>query len=232
MSWLFRRRFQILLITAASLLGVFPLLRGIYGERLLLHFLITLVYLAALFAVFTKATLRLVALVLGAPTLIGIWTGYALPEITHPALVVTIHLFAAFFLAFCVATILRATFAEAVVSADSVYGAFCGYVLIGLAFGHLYVIVEALRPGSFNGLDVVKLHAEGPEWGRFQLTYFSFVTLTTLGYGDITPASDGAKGLVMVEAIMGQFYLAALVAELIGKRVAQVLSEPPSEQKK
>jgi hypothetical protein len=231
MNWLRRRRFQILLIGAVLLLGVFPLLRGIYAERLLLHLLITLVYLAALFAVFTNTKQRLAAFVLGTPTLAGIWTGFALPEVSHPAMVVAIHLIAAFFLAFCVGTILRTAFAEAAVSADSIYGAFCGYVLIGLAFGHLYVIVESLRPGSFKGLHPTLFHAEGAEWGRYQLTYFSFVTLATVGYGDITPASDAAKGLAIVEAIMGQFYIAVLVAELIGKRVSQVLSEPPSRPK-
>ncbi len=232
MNWLRRRRFQTLLIAAILLLGVFPLFRGIYGERLLLHILITLVYGTALFAIFTTTTVRLAALLLGTPPLVFIWTGYALPEITHPSLIVTANLLSAFFLGFCVVTILRAAFAEAGASADSVYGAFCGYVLIGLAFGHLYVIVETLYPGSFGGIDPARFRAGSAEWGRFQLTYFSFATLTTVGYGDITPARDGARGLVMVEAIMGQFYLAALVAELIGKRVAKMLSEPPPEPKK
>jgi voltage-gated potassium channel len=231
MNWLLRRRFQALLIAVVLLIVVFPMLRGVYGERLLFHVLVTLVYLAALFAVFTKRTLRWAALLLGTPTLIGIWTGYVLPGISHLPLVVGFHLLGALFLGFCVVTILRAAFAQAAVSSDSVYGAFCGYVLIGLAFGHLYCVVEALTPGSFTGSEAVKIHSENVGWGRFQLAYFSFMTLTTVGYGDITPSSDAAKGLAMVEAIIGQFYIAVLVAELIGKRMAQALSEPPSEPK-
>jgi hypothetical protein len=91
-------------------------------------------------------------------------------------------------------------------------------------FGHGYSLVEALAPGSFRGGDFV---TGPPDPGRVHLTltYFSFVTLTTVGYGDVAPAAGLARGLANVEAIVGQFYLAVLVADLIGKRVAQALSE-------
>jgi hypothetical protein len=62
---------------------------------------------------------------------------------------------------------------------------------------------------------------------HFQLTYFSFVTLTTVGYGDITPAREGPRGLAVVEAMVGQFYVAVLLGELIGKRVSHALEDRP-----
>jgi hypothetical protein len=77
-----------------------------------------------------------------------------------------------------------------------------------------------VAPGSFGGLPPA---AGGPH-AHFLLTYFSFVTLTTVGYGDITPAGDTARALAMIEAVAGQFYLAVLIAELVGKRLAQATS--------
>jgi len=59
---------------------------------------------------------------------------------------------------------------------------------------------------------------------HFQLSYFSFITLTTVGYGDITPTGNPVRSPSVAEAVTGQFYLAVLVAELIGKRVAQAPS--------
>jgi hypothetical protein len=60
----------------------------------------------------------------------------------------------------------------------------------------------------------------GEQQTFFRLTYFSFVMLTTVGYGDVTPGRDTVRSLAMVEAVAGQFYLAVLVADLVGKRVA------------
>lgn len=231
MNWLQRRRFEILLTVTFLSFGAFPFFRGIYGERVLLHVLMTLVCLAALFAIFDKRKLRLAALLLAAPTFVGIWTDYSRLGMTPP-MIVAAHVASAIFMSFCVIAILRTAFAQAVVSADSVYGAFCGYILIGLAFGHLYVAIETLTPGSITGLSSNRLPNEGTERLRFELTYFSFATLATVGYGDMTPVGDGARGMAMVEAVIGQFYLAVLVAELIGKRVSQMLSGPPSEPQK
>jgi hypothetical protein len=59
------------------------------------------------------------------------------------------------------------------------------------------------------------------------LTYFSVSTLTTVGYGDVTPATGVTRGLANVEAIVGQFFLAVVVADLIGKRVGSQLAAPP-----
>jgi voltage-gated potassium channel len=224
---LLRRRFLALLIVLLLLIAVYPLLQSVYAERLLLDALLTAVFVTALFAVFTKPALRVAALLLGIPALLGVWTRYVLPGAALPSAAAGLHMLAAAFLGFCVATILRTAYDEATVSADSVYGALCSYLLIGLAFGHVYCVLELLAPGSFLGNEAFKTQVQSEEWRRFQLTYFSFMTLTTVGYGDITPASDAAKGLAMVEAVAGQFYIAVLVAELIGKRVSQVISGRP-----
>jgi hypothetical protein len=229
MNLLLRRRFQVFVITLIVLFAGYPLVRSVPGNHFVFAVLISCVFVAAFLAVFPTRRQRVAALLMGVPTLIGMWTGFILPGIPLKVHGIAYHLLAAIFMGFCVVTILRTAYIEVGVSADSVYGAFCGYLLIGLAFSHLYSVVETFQPGSFTGIEPFTEQLESREKGRYLLTYFSFITLTTVGYGDISPKTDEAKGLAMVEAIVGQFYIAVLVAELIGKRVAQVLSGPPSD---
>ena len=167
---------------------------------------------------------RVIATLLGIPTLVGLWTGFFLPGVARVPLAVTFHLVAALFFGFTIGVILRDIHREKGVAADSVYGAFCGYLLAGLAFGNLFNVVELLAPGSFRGEDITPQMSDDRR--HFRLTYFSFITLATVGYGDITPGNDAARGLAAVEAIVGQFYIAVLVAELIGKRVSQAFAPP------
>src|SRR5262249_16444355 len=149
---------------------------------------------------------------------------YVLPGLPRIPLLVGFHLVAALLFGFTVATILRAIHKEASVSADAIYGALCGYLLVGAAFGHLYCLTEALNPGSFRGSEQFSTQLEMDDRHHFMLIYFSFVTLTSVGYGDITPGSGIVRSLAVVEAMMGQFYIAVLIGELIGKRVSQAVS--------
>jgi hypothetical protein len=229
MTWWFQRRFLALLLALGLLLVVYPLLRTAVGTRLLLDALLTIVFVAAFLTIFSQSRFRLLALLLGVPTIVGAWIGYVLPGLPRLPLVVSFHLVAALFFGFTVATILRAIHREQTVSADAIYGAFCGYLLVGLAFGHLYCVTEATNPGSFQGSEQFSTQLQVEARHHFLLTYFSFVTLTSVGYGDITPGSGTARSLAVVEAILGQFYIAALIGELIGKRVSQAMSSQHSE---
>ena len=98
-----------------------------------------------------------------------------------------------------------------------IYGAVSIYLLIGSGFGELYGAFAIADPAAFNGVEATE---SLDRISRF-MGYFSFVTLTTLGYGDITPAAHYLKVLAYVEAIIGQFYLAVLVARLVGTYIAQ-----------
>jgi len=99
---------------------------------------------------------------------------------------------------------------------NEIIGAVCIYLLMGLIWALIYLIVAQFIPQSFNGISQLSWHEN-----FFDLAYFSFVTLTTLGYGDITPAAPLARFLVYMEAIVGVFYMAILVASLIGARVSE-----------
>jgi len=93
-----------------------------------------------------------------------------------------------------------------------VQGALAVYLVIGLGWAHLYLLVNYLKPGSFQGS--VPLTTSVHEW-----YYYSFCTLTTLGYGDIIPVHPIARSLAIGEALFGQLYLAVLVARLIALEV-------------
>ncbi len=97
------------------------------------------------------------------------------------------------------------------------------YLLIGMLWGLIYEVLEFLAPGSFAG-DLLKNTQSALEM-RQHFQYLSFVTLTTLGYGDILPQTPGASALCHTEAIVGQIFLAVLVARLVGIQVSQQFSD-------
>jgi len=93
-------------------------------------------------------------------------------------------------------------------------GAVFGYFFIGLMWGFVFSVLESLQPGSFRVGG-----GQAAELNKFM--YYSFVTQTTLGYGDITPVTPPARSLSLLEAVIGQFYQAVLIARLVGLHIAQ-----------
>jgi hypothetical protein len=217
-----------MLLALGMLMIVYPILRGAFSTRLLFDALLTTVFLAAFFMIFAQQRLRFVAFVLGVPTIVGAWIDYVIPGLPRLALLACFHLVAALFFGFTVAIILHAIHKQEGVSGDAIYAAFCGYVLVGLTFGHFYGLAETLNPGSFQASEQVRTQMQANDRHHLLLTYFSFITLTTVGYGDITPGTGVVRSLAVVEAIVGQFYIAVLIGELIGKRVSQAMSSPHS----
>jgi voltage-gated potassium channel len=106
------------------------------------------------------------------------------------------------------------------IDGNKIVGAICIYLLMGLIWALLYLSLAQAIPGAFNGLEQLVWYDNFAD-----VAYFSYVTLTTLGYGDITPVSPVARFLVYMEAIVGLFYMAILVASLIGVRVSALQSD-------
>ena len=111
------------------------------------------------------------------------------------------------------------------VDGNKIIGAICIYFLLGIVWAFGYLLVEQLYPGSINGL-------EHEEWqaNLEDMIYYSLVTLTTLGYGDITPTQPIARFMAYMESVTGIFYTTVLVASLIGIRLAGVDTAKPIEE--
>jgi voltage-gated potassium channel len=121
-------------------------------------------------------------------------------------------------LGFTVATIVIASkqvLLSGSVDGNKIIGAICIYMFLAIAWAMGYLLVEQVFPGSLPAL-------EGADWRQDmqKAVYYSFVTITTLGFGDISPAQPLARYLTYLEAVTGQFYIAILVASLIGVRLS------------
>lgn len=215
---LIERKYTVLFSSLISLMIGLPILHRTETTRIVFDLLLTAVFLVMMLLIFNRGPIRILAILLGVPTLAGLWSGHLLDGPAEMPLAVAYHLLAATFFGMSTLVILADTRGEKKITGDFVFGVFAGYVLLGLLFGHLATMVEWLEPGSYQG---VSSGEQTPETRHFLLTYFSFITLTTVGYGDITPATNMARGLTVIEAILGQFYLAVLVAELISRYSAQ-----------
>ena len=104
-------------------------------------------------------------------------------------------------------------------------GAGCIYLLSGSLWGIVYFLLSVVSPASFVGI-------VGETWSEQlnEFTYYSFVTLTTLGYGDVAPVAPVARTLSYLEAVLGQMYLTLLVAALVGRHIASRRSLFSSEK--
>ena len=103
------------------------------------------------------------------------------------------------------------------VDSNKIVGAICVYLLLGLIWALCYLLIAQLVPGAYNGLEQVPWHENFSA-----VAYYSYVTLTTLGYGDISPVVPIARFFVYMEAITGVLYMAILVASLVGIRLSDI----------
>jgi hypothetical protein len=135
------------------------------------------------------------------------------------------------FLSLTVIMLMIGIYKRRTVTLDSILGAFAGYMIIALIWGLCFSIVELLFPGAFHASDpLIAEWSASSDHRDWLLGYFSYCTLMTVGYGDITPIRPIARTLSVLEAMTGQLYLAVLVAALVGAKVAQMASPPDQER--
>jgi voltage-gated potassium channel len=118
----------------------------------------------------------------------------------------------------CAVAILAVVFRAGRVTLDGILASVVAYQLIGLVFAQIYTLAMLVDPNSLHLPDSV---APNTENFRLEMIYFSFVTLATLGYGDVLPDTDFTRSVSIVEAILGQFYVAVIVAVLVSAFIAQ-----------
>ena len=214
------RRFGILLVILVVLLAGPPVLLG-FGLPAWFDGLMALLLLAAILSLCFERHQRLFALLLGIPTVLLSVGGHALPGQASAPVLVAGHVCEVLFLLGASVLIVKSLFSAPTLQFDSILGAVCGYLFLGLGWAVLYSLIEGFRPGSF---EISRRLVTGGEVARplpHVLTYYSFVTLTTVGYGDISPVSPATRTLSWIEAITGQFYLAVIVAGLVSVLAAK-----------
>ncbi len=204
-------RYLYLLIALVVLLLAYPYT----GRGGPIGFAAVLLPIASVYALATRPGHRAVPIVLGAVTLYGmVQTGLGGGAIPLLAIVACALLLFGYTTIFVLWRVLRSER----VTGDTLCGAIAVYLLIGLTWTLAYFMVELLHPGSFRVAGGSRI-LNGKD-----LYYLSYVTLATIGYGDVLPATDWARSLAILEGLCGTIYLAILVARLIGLHLAHSAS--------
>ncbi len=209
-------RFLVMLLALSGVILFHPLIDNIVNIRFMVGVFISFLFLSGIFAVSFKKHQPINASLLALPTFTLMWTAYFIDigGFEHVK-----NLFGMLFMLYMIILFLEHFFRQDEINREVIFGALVVYLLMGLMWGYGYTLLEHLLPGSFtHPANISELDVDA-------FDYFSFVTMTTLGYGDIIPASEPAKAMVMTQAVTGQFYLAVLVSRLVGLNIAQRLEK-------
>jgi len=128
------------------------------------------------------------------------------------------------FIAFLIVLLVTHLFNPVVVSFDTLCASLCVYLLVGVLWANIFVIIETLSPGSYVmtvRTDVLTGGLIGETERNMRMLYFSFTTITGVGYGDIVPVTNAARMFAVMEAFVGQSYLLIMVSRLVGLHVSQ-----------
>ncbi len=204
-----------LLISLAALFLLYPVMLEL-GLVRQFRFFFLLVLVAAVFSLSDRRRHLIVALCLAVPTAIGQAAAYASPS---PAVLMFASSVALLFIVYVVVIVLSGVLRAGRVDGDKIAGAIVAYLLLGLAWAMVYALIALLEPGAFRGAIPQPLENGMDTGHEYGFIYYSFVTLTTLGYGDISPASSFARVFAWIEAATGQLYIAVLVARLVALQI-------------
>ena len=217
-------RFTLLLASILLLLVTQPIFSGHALAQNVATATMSLVLVAALYAFRSTRAYFVIALILLVPSVgCRVLMLYTLDP--------TVELYGAItscmFLAVTVAALVSRLFIVKSVTLDTIAAAICAYLLTGVAFAYAFAVVELQHPGSFSSA-LLQRRADSIApliASLHSLIYYSFVCLTTTGFGDISPISEGARSLSVTESVFGQLYMAILIARLVSLEVAQSLTQ-------
>ncbi len=198
-----------LLLALALLFVALPFVDDLPRGDLIESVLVTLVMIAAVRTVGGSRRAHLIALALVVPTLAAKWINHLRPDLVHPAVFIT---GAILFFGFVVVHLLRFIVRAPRVDTNVLCAGLAGFLLLGLLWTPAYLLVARLNPAAIN----VPSGAGAPATlSSFDAFYLSYITLCTIGYGDVTPASKVARMLAVTEGITGLFYMAVLISRLV-----------------
>src|SRR5438552_2794555 len=203
----FRRFSVVQLLIALALFFIWaPFVEEIEGGELIVSGLFSLVLLAGVVAVADRKRVLVIAIVLAIPAIAGRWINHFRPDLIPPAVFLVAGLV---LIAFVVGNLLRFVLRAPSVNTEVLCASISAYLLLGLMWTMADWLVGQLTPGgafSFN-TNIGPRSING-----FNGFYFSFITLSTVGFGDITPVSRMARWLAAMEAMTGLLYVAVLIA--------------------
>ena len=202
-------KFFYVFLCQVLLLVLFPYLRQ-PGLLVFLHLLGAVAFVSGVYAVSDKRAQWITALALAIPA-VALNTVHAFrpdPQIALPMLIFTI-----LFLVLTLVSLLRAVVRAERVTHDTIYGALSVYLLMAIAWAAAYLLLVTIHPGAIV-MDAARHPNHGMDWS--DCVFYSFVTLTSQGYGDIVPMTAQARSLSILEAVSGTMYVAVLVARLVG----------------
>jgi Ion channel len=200
-----RRRYAILFYSLLLTLAATPLLAALRLDAELLEFFLALNLVMGVLGLERGWGRRFLLVVTVAVLLIN----FLAPHITLDARPVALAFWTVIAL-LSAAFALRFALRSDEIDSEHIYGALSAYLLGGIFFGVLYYAVEQVWPGSLT------ISGQAAGLSLSDAVYFSFVTLATLGYGDVLPVNSVARGLAVIEAVIGQLFLAVMIARLVG----------------
>ncbi len=208
------RSYGSILLGSVVALIAYPLCVNFFIGKLLLHIWVMFTLLQLILSQQVDPALRVQSISLGSISLVLAIVSFLANLFDFPVLPLfkLLILFLALFFFFCAWVIIRSIFNQRQVTLDSIYGSVLAYLLIGISWALIFCCIELLAPDSFAfGSEKTLSERTGA------LLYFSFVTLTTLGYGDVLPITGLSRTVTYLEAITGIMYPATLIAMLVGK---------------
>jgi len=211
-----RRRFLVLLISLLFFLLLMPFLSetSIYSYSFDLSF--SLVMIFCLYIIGHNRPLLLIAIILAASSIILNWIK-AFSSLDYLLLAID-YFITMSFLALITIMALSYVIKDKVITNSTLCGAICCYLLLGLTWSFLYLLIDYFDPSAFTTLGTIQVL---DDTSLQKYIYYSYITLTTLGYGDIVPNANLAKTFSWLEAVIGQIYLTVLIARLVGLHIAQ-----------
>ncbi len=195
-----------------GLLVIVPILNRFVAARIFLDLFLTAIVISMVYTISHKKIHLIAGLLFSIVTITSRWMQYFYPnkEILAIGMVA-----GALFVGLVIASILVFALKSEEVNREVIYAAILLYLLAALLWAFVYTFLELIEPASFN----IDLNQSQDYMLVFQ--YFSFVTITTLGYGDISPVTEVARAFAILEAVVGQLYLVVVVAWLVGMYVSK-----------
>ncbi|MFN3234354.1 MAG: ion channel [Gammaproteobacteria bacterium] len=200
-----------------SLLAFF-IVRGVFiepGEKIIVDIFFTINIMASVYAISShKRVYLIICFILASISLLLTWVHdfiFALRNFIYLNDIVIVLL-----LSVIIAVIFYNTFKQTKISTETIYGAISGYVLLGFTWSFIYDAIYLYNSHAFLGIPAANIESNVSNF-----IYFSFVTLSTLGFGDIVPLTGFARTMSWYEAIAGQIYLTVMLAQIIGLYIAQ-----------